>query len=152
MPPGIDPYGAGVAIGRPRSIKTAVACTVCVVLDTQRTNRGLALIAPFTRCVREGEVIELIMTDDPDASPSSRVDRVFGLAFAVVAASGVVMVGDEVQVAEGAVLGKVVGFDVAHEPNHFNVVVGCANGQTGRGVGLELGSVIGFSGARAWTT
>lgn len=147
---GTDPYGAGVAVGRPRSVKTAVDSTVCVVLDTSRTNRGLELIAPFTRCVRRGDVLELILTDDGDAAPNARVDRAFGVAFSVVQDSGVIMVGDAVTLGDDREIGTVVGFDVSHEPNHFNVVIGAAHGRTGREIGLDLQATVRFGERTTW--
>ena len=146
----MDPYGAGLARGRPASIKTGLTTDVCVVLDTVRDNRGLELIPPFTRCVRSGDVLELIVTDEREAAPGGRVDRVAGIAFTTASASGVIMVGDEVVVNDGRQIGTVVGFDISHEPNHFNVVIGASTRATGRAFALGLGDRVVFSSSPSW--
>lgn len=146
----MDPYGAGLAVGRPASIKSPLEATVCVVLDTVREKRGLQLIPPFTRCVRAGDVLELIGTDETDAAPRSTVDRVCGLAFAVASESGVIMVGDVVTSDDAMTLGVVVGFDVSHEPNHFNVVLRSPERLTGKSLDLRLGARLVFGGAPDW--
>ena len=146
----MEPYEAGIAKGRSRSIKTSVRGHIVVVLDTRRENRQLELIHPYSRCVTASEVHELVLTDEQNAKPGSKVQRVAGIGFMVFSQSGVVMVGDRFMSPGLGPLGTVVGFDVSHYPNHFNVVLYNDSWLTGREMGLYLNSEVLFSGESIW--
>ena len=146
----VEPYEAGLARGRPQSIKTPLSGRVVVVLDTRRDQRGLALIHPQTRCIRAADVHEIIVTDEQSRGPGDQVEHVAGVGFFAFDESGVIMVGDEIRTDRTGLIGAVVGFDESHAPNHFNIVVQAARSQTGRELGLRLGDRFVVVGREAW--
>lgn len=146
----MEPYRRGVAVGRPRSIKTALRARVVVVLDTRREQRALELIHPHTRCIRVGDVHEFIVTDEVERGPGDRVDRVVGIGFAAFETSGVIMVGDAVHTRRHGLLGIVSGFDESHAPNHFNIILRHEVRRTGREIGLQLDEEMVISGLNEW--
>lgn len=146
----MDPYEAGIAKGRSRSIKSGVHAQVVVVLDTKRTNRQLDLIYPYSRCVCASEVHELVLTDDVGSKPGNKVDRVAGIGFATFTESGVLMVGDELRSPRLGLLGIVAGFDSSHAPNHFNIVLYNDLFRSGRELGLQLNEELDFSSQLHW--
>lgn len=102
--------------------KRPIEATVVKVLKHRRDDRGMRL-EPFTsRCVRAGEVHELVTTDHADTTAGARVDRVGFLGFAEIANAGVLDRGDQVLV-DGVPVGTVLGFDACHFPNHYNVLI-----------------------------
>ena len=146
----VEPYRAGVAVGRPRSLKTALQSRMVVVLDTRRESRALQLIHPQTRCIRAGDVHELIVTDEMECRPGDQVNHVVGIGFAAFDSSGVIMVGDAVHSAQHGLLGTIGGFDESHAPNHFNIVLKHETRRTGRELGLQLDEAIVISGRTEW--
>ncbi|MDA0567832.1 hypothetical protein LG943_26430 [Streptomonospora sp. S1-112] len=102
--------------------KRTVAATVVKVLVHRRSDRGMSLEPFASRCVRAGEVHELVTTDHTDTAPGARIDRVGFLGFAEIDRAGVIDRGDELRV-NGRTVGTVLGFDACHFPNHYNVLV-----------------------------
>nr|WP_240979559.1 hypothetical protein [Streptomyces sp. HNM0574] len=92
------------------------------VLLHRRTDRGMALEEFASRCVRAGEVHELVVTDRWDPTPGARVDRVGFLGFTELRCGGVVDRGDTLRIGD-TVVGTVLGFDGCHFPNHYNILV-----------------------------
>lgn len=123
---------------RPPCRKRDVHAELVVVFGHKREDRGLELIAPYTRAVLLNEIHEFIITDEEEARPMATVDRVAYLCFAEIKEGGVIMFGDKV-VVEGRIIGEVVGFDETHMPNHLNVII-LANE---RRSGFELGVAVG---------
>ena len=119
----VDPYQADMAAQVRFMDKRPVRASVVAVLEGTIENRGLELIHPGSRCVRRGEIFELICTAEPSAKPGGRVDHATYLGFCEVQQAGVIRVGDTVELS-GQVLGRVAGFDETHAPNHQNIVVG----------------------------
>jgi hypothetical protein len=60
------------------------------------------------------------------------------------------MVGDAVHAAHRGFLGTIAGFDEAHAPNHFNIVLKHETRRTGRELGLRLDEAIVISGLTEW--
>ncbi|MBB4264587.1 DUF6917 domain-containing protein [Roseospira visakhapatnamensis] len=87
-----------------------------------RHDRGMTLIPESTRCVRAGDLHELVTTDQTGLSAGSRVDRTGFLGFVEVTRAGVIEAGDVVALPEARV-GRVVGFDDCHFPNHYNIII-----------------------------
>lgn len=102
--------------------KRAVLGTFVKLLFHKRTERGMTLIAEKTRCVRAGELHELVTTDHKSLGPGARVDRTGFLGFAEITRAGVLEAGDRVVVGTTEI-GRVVGFDACHFPNHYNVII-----------------------------
>ncbi|GAA1760420.1 MULTISPECIES: DUF6917 domain-containing protein [Streptomonospora] len=116
--------------------KRAVTGTVVKVLIHRREERGMELLAFAGRCVRAGEVHELVATDHAETAAGSRIDRVAFLGFAEMECAGVVDRGDELRV-NGRVVGTVLGFDGCHFPNHYNILVHTRSPLTGDELGLR---------------
>ncbi|WP_245766682.1 DUF6917 domain-containing protein [Streptomyces colonosanans] len=130
--------------------KRAVHGTVVKVLIHRRDDRGMHLEEFASRCVRRGEVHELVTTDQRDTAPGARVDRVGFLGFAEIGCGGVVDRGDHVWI-DGRPLGTVLGFDSCHFPNHYNILISVPEPVTGRDLALRPETEVRFVpvGARA---
>ncbi len=123
--------------------KRAVAGVVVKVLRHRRDDRGMRLEPYLSRCVRRGELHELVTTDQSDAPPEGRVDRVGFLGFAEIVSAGVIDRGDEVWIG-GSRVGTVLGFDACHFPNHYNVLIATDRPRSGSEIGLQPGQALSF--------
>ena len=92
------------------------------LLDHKKTNRGMTLISEMSRCIKRNEIHEIVTTDHEKLCAGSRVDRVGFLGFAEFINPGVIDFGDIVTV-NHQIIGKVVGFDSCHYPNHYNILI-----------------------------
>ena len=117
------------------------------VLTHRRDDRGMTLTEFASRCVRRGEVHELVTTDHTETAPGSRIDRVGFLGFVEVACGGVIDRGD-VLWAGGVRVGTVLGFDGCHTPNHWNILVTAPAPLTGPQLGLAPETEIRFEQGR----
>ncbi|WP_433213099.1 DUF6917 domain-containing protein [Microtetraspora malaysiensis] len=102
--------------------KRAVTATMVKVLIHRRTDRGMRLEPYASRCVRAGEVHELVVTDHVETAAGTRIDRVGFLGFVEITGAGVLDRGDEIW-AGGRRIGVLLGFDGCHFPNHYNVLI-----------------------------
>lgn len=100
-----------------------------------RDERGMALEPYASRCVRAGEVHELVTTDHRETTAGARIDRVGFLGFAEIGCAGVIDRGDEF-VLDGVVIGTVLGFDACHFPNHYNILITVEHPVTGHDLGV----------------
>jgi len=131
---GKDPYKEGLIKKVSKWEKMDVVGKLVLVLDTEMDERGLNLIAPYTRAIPKGEICELLITDEEGAFPGKLVNRVAGIGFLEVKQGGIVVVGDKVFI-DRKCLGEVAGFDETHMPNHLNIVVKSSQ----RAHGVKLG-------------
>jgi len=115
--------------------KRPVSGTLVKVLTHRRDDRGMALEPFASRCVRRGELHELVTTDHTDPAAGARIDRVGFLGFVEVSRAGVIDRGDELWI-HGRRVGAVLGFDACHFPNHYNILVRVESPVTG--VDLDL--------------
>lgn len=115
--------------------KRTVLGPLVKVLVHRRDDRGMRLDPYGSRCVRAGELHELVTTDHRDTAAGATIDRVGFLGFVEIAVAGVIDRGDEVWVGEQLV-GTVLGFDSCHFPNHYNVLINTAAPTTGSDLGL----------------
>ena len=106
----------------PAPEKRVVTAIIVKKLHHMRHDRGMTLIPESTRCVRVGELHELVTTDHRGLSAGSRVDRTGFLGFGEITRAGVIEAGDIVTVSD-TVIGCVVGFDDCHFPNHYNIII-----------------------------
>jgi hypothetical protein len=118
------------------------------IFDHRRLDRGFTLEPFGSRCVRTGEIHEIVVTDERQEGLSKgeggqRVDRVAFIGFAEFTRAGVVERGD-LAIAGEAELGVVMGFDSCHFPNHYNIIIEAPRLVTGAELGLELASSIIF--------
>ncbi|MEV6357728.1 DUF6917 domain-containing protein [Streptomyces hydrogenans] len=123
--------------------KRAVRGTLVKVLLHERTDRGMELEPFAARCVRRGEVHELLTTDRWTDVPGARVDRVGFLGFVELENGGVLDRGDRVLIG-GELVGTVLGFDGCHLPNHYNIVIHAPRLLTGRSLGLAPETAVVF--------
>lgn len=132
-----DPYQSGMITTRPLILRDPVPIRTVGVLNSRRQGRGLQLIHPRTRCIRQHEVHELIVTMEP-AGPGDTVDVVHYLGFFEFLQSGVLVEGDRL-VLKDAVVAELAGFDDTHTPNHYNIVLRAPALKTGMDLGLRPG-------------
>jgi hypothetical protein len=123
---------AALENGRKRTVEAALV----KILRHRRDDRGMRLEPFASRCVRAGEVHELVTTDHRETEPGARIDRVGFLGFAELGTAGVIDRGDEVWIG-GALVGTVLGFDACHFPNHYNVLITADRPLAGPDLGLE---------------
>ncbi|WP_436491873.1 DUF6917 domain-containing protein [Actinokineospora sp. HUAS TT18] len=125
--------------------KRAVAGVLVKVLVHQREDRGMRLEEFASRCVRQGEVHELVTTDHDVTDPS--IDRVGFLGFTEISHGGVIDRGDEVHIG-GEYVGRVLGFDACHFPNHYNILIRRDSPVTGGQIALTPESPVHFGAPR----
>lgn len=116
--------------------KRTVAGTLVKVLWHHRDDRGMRLEPYASRCVRHGEIHELVTTDHTDTAPGTRVDRVAFLGFVEILQAGVIDRGDHLWVDE-QLIGTVLGFDACHFPNHYNILIAAHPPRSGLDLGLQ---------------
>jgi len=102
--------------------KRSVQGVLVKLLHHTRVDRGMTLAPYESRCLRRGEIHELVTTDQSAGPGRTRIDRVGFLGFLEITRGGVVEVGDQM-LHEGRVLGLVLGFDECHFPNHYNILI-----------------------------
>jgi hypothetical protein len=125
--------------------KRVVTGTVVKVLVHRRDDRGMSLEPYASRCVREGEVHELVTTDHRETAAGARIDRVGFLGFAELHRAGVIDRGDEFWI-DGRLVGTVLGFDGCHFPNHYNILIATPTPVSGTDLGLRPEMSVGFGG------
>ncbi|GAA2106276.1 DUF6917 domain-containing protein [Streptomyces synnematoformans] len=123
--------------------KLAVSGRLVKILIHRREDRGMSVDEWASRCVRRGEVHELVTTDQHDTATGARVDRVGFLGFVELAGGGVIDRGDPV-VIDGEQVGTVLGFDSCHFPNHYNILIAVDEPRTGRDLGLRPAMEVSF--------
>lgn len=116
--------------------KRAVSGVLVKVLVHRRDDRGMSLEPFASRCVRQGELHELVTTDHTGTEEGARIDRVGFLGFVEIATAGVVDRGDELWLGDTRV-GTVLGFDACHFPNHYNILVRSDRPRTGADLDLR---------------
>lgn len=117
----IDPVGREHLSGLDRREAHA---RIVLVYRHKRHGRGMQLAPYWTRCVRPGDVDELVVTVRGDGSSDdpSLVEDVGYIGFVEFDRGSVVVVGDSVLLGDRP-LGTLIGFDETHAPNHLNLVV-----------------------------
>lgn len=118
---GQDPYTRKLVTKDYYAEKGALTARVVAVLRGSLENRNLELIPQPSRVVKQGEIHELIVTDEK-AAPGKTVQRIAYIAFVEFLNGGVLLYGDRV-LAENSLLGTLAGYDMAHFPNHMNIVI-----------------------------
>lgn len=126
--------------------KRVVRGRLVKILTHRLDKRGMSLEPFASRCVRRGEVHELVTTDHAGTAAGARVDRVGFLGFVELACAGVLDCGDVV-FAAGRPLGTVLGFDACHFPNHYNILISTARPVTGQDLSLAPEMEIRFESA-----
>ncbi|QLJ02482.1 hypothetical protein HZZ00_16565 [Streptomyces sp. NEAU-sy36] len=128
--------------------KRVVRGALVKVLVHRRTDRGMRVEEHAARCVRRGEVHELVTTDQWEPAPGARIDRVGFLGFVELECGGVIDRGDVVRIGD-AVVGTVLGFDACHLPNHYNILIHAARAVSGMDLELRPEDAVSFTQGRA---
>lgn len=131
-----DPYVRRSLTFKAYSRKCDLEATVVAVLRGTLHDRNLELIPQPSRAVRQGDVHEVILTDEA-ADPGSKVGRVAYVAFLEFLNGGVLLAGDLLSI-QGIEVGRLSGFDLSHFPNHMNIVVQ-GRLESGEELGIALG-------------
>lgn len=132
----------------PSGAKRPVDATLVKVLTHARDDRGMRLDEFASRCVRVGELHELVATDHAETTAGSRIDRVWFLGFAEISRAGVVERGDEVRIGSHRI-GTVLGFDSCHFPNHYNILIHSLVPATGAALALAPELPVRFASGEA---
>ena len=141
----IDPYASGMVKNDPYAKKTTVVGRIVAVLRGKMENRNLSLISPWSRALKNGEVHELILTDEKDAVPGKNVNKIAYLAFVEIINPGVIVFKDKVKLSNGKCIGTLAGFDETHMPNHQNIVIFTEQLVSGEEMNLSLNDLIYFT-------
>lgn len=123
--------------------KRQLAGFFVALMTHSRTDRGMRLTEFRTRCIPAGEIHEMVTTDQSDAVLGDKIDRVGYLGFAEIASGGVMEVGDPVRIA-GTQIGRVLGFDDTHYPNHYNILIATDRLLTSQDIDVDVESPITF--------
>ena len=121
-----------------------VAGAVVTVLDSTHEGRRLKLIPTYSRALPKNSIHELIATDEADKKPGQTANRIAYLAFFEVSRGGCVLVGETLWLGKRPI-GRVVGFDETHEPNHINIIIGVQQRKTGRQLKVSVGKKVRFA-------
>ncbi len=139
-----EPYARGIVPERPFAAVRPLVGELVAVLAVSFPDRNLELEPFGSRAFPDGAIAELCVTDQPDARPGQRVARAAYLGFVRFPIGGIIAVGARCFV-DGEAIGEVVGFDGAHAPNHWNIVVRSAHFADGAARGLRLGATVTLS-------
>ena len=139
----VDPYKAKLASIDFFKSKRKIDGVIVVVMDARIENRNIQLIHPMSRCVRKGEICELVTVDSPDAFPGNIIQDASYIGFAEILCSGSLVVGDIVKI-KNKPIGRICGFDETHAPNHMNIVIQTEKPLTGTEMGLSIEDEITF--------
>ncbi|GIQ68046.1 hypothetical protein DUZ99_14560 [Xylanibacillus composti] len=125
------------------AVKRTVEARFVKLLFHKQEHRGMRLIEHETRCVRSGEIHEIVTTTHREAGSGDPIDRVGFLGFAEMCCGGIIERGDPVEIA-GQVIGTVLGFDECHYPNHYNILIAVEETLTADDLGLTVEAGIRF--------
>jgi hypothetical protein len=123
--------------------KKIITGKIVAILDLTIEQRGLKLIAPRSRVIKKNEIHELIVTEEKSAAPGKKVNNVAYVCFFEVSEGGVIVRGDEVHINK-KLIGKVIGFDDTHMPNHQNIILYVPKKKTGVELKINLDEEILF--------
>jgi hypothetical protein len=115
------------------------------VMRHRRTRRGMRPAEWKTRCIRAGEIHEVILCA-PGVPRGQPVDDVSYLGFTEILRGGLLALGDELHTAN-RLMGVVYGFDETHYPNHYNILIAAASLVTGEDIQLRAGQSVVFAPA-----
>ena len=136
------PAPASVGPGRSVYKKRDVVGDLVVVLQMSRRDRNMHLEPDLlSRALMQGEIHELVVTDQQDVSLGSDVRDVAYYGFFEVTQGSVAHIGDELRIG-GKLRGRLAGFDTTHVPNHYNIIFQIERLEHGRDAGLEVGDQV----------
>lgn len=136
-----EPYKLGLIKENPFREKKEILGEIVAVLDLTLEERGILLIDPISRALPKNSICELAITDEDTTGPSQLVNNVGYIGFFEVKTGGVALVGDTISIREKRI-GRLVGFDTTHAPNHLNLVVESKEVTTGEQLKLQIGDPV----------
>lgn len=139
----MDPYVSKILKKSLYANKKVIKGNIVVMLGSIIKKRGLNLIIPHSRVVKKNEIHEIMTTSEKNAAPGEVVNNVAYIGFFEVNEGGVIITGDDVYI-EGKLIGKVIGFDDTHMPNHQNIVLYSPENKTGPELNINLNDEILF--------
>lgn len=138
-----DPYQSGIIPANIYYKKEQVTGRFVVIMHAILKKRGLKVIHQPTRAVKKFEIIEVITTEEhPELGDI--VNSITYLGFIEVEKGGVLKVGDLVNTSKNNI-GKIIGFDETHMPNHMNIIIKVNKRMSGKDLNLDLGEKLGFT-------
>lgn len=132
-----EPYKAGLIKENPFCEKKEILGEILAVLNLILEERGMLLIDPISRALPKNSICELAITDEDTTGPGQLVNNVGYIGFFEVKSGGVALVGDTISIREKKI-GRLVGFDTTHSPNHLNLVVKNKKVTTGEQLKLQI--------------
>jgi len=139
-----DPYSGAYDPARPNYPRSQTEGAFVAILRRTVDDRGLRLIKERSRCIRQGEIHEFIITEEPGAIAGQEVDKIAYLGFAEFTRGGVILCGDIFAI-DGQEIGELAGVDETHMPNHMNIVIRGKGLVSGYDRGIMLGSRFTFT-------
>jgi len=139
----LDPYASGMIKKSSYAQKKIIKGKLVVILDGIISKRGLNLIIPSSRAIKKDEIHEVITTEEKDAVPGKIVNSIAYVCFFEVEEGGVIVVEDEVYIGK-KLIGKIIGFDDTHMPNHQNIILYVPKKKTGVELKINLDEKIIF--------
>lgn len=128
------------------SSKEPATARLVKLLFHRREDRNMVLSPWASRCFRNGEIHELVTTTRGYAAEGDRIDSVGFLGFAEFSGATVIERGDEFW-RDGRLIGRVVGFDESHAPNHYNIIVEVDQLISAEDIGMRIGEQVLFKEA-----
>ncbi len=120
--------------------KKKIKGRIVAILHLSLKDRELSLIVPQSRALKNGEIHEIIFTDEKKL-PGEIVQNVSYIGFFEVLEGGIAIVGDTIRINDKD-MGELIGFNETHMPNHQNIIFFTEDPHTGKEYNLEIGDVI----------
>jgi len=139
----LEPYASGMIKKSPYGPKKITKGSIVAILDFIVEKRRLKLITPHSRVIKKGEIHELVTTEEEEAGPGKIVNNIAYVCFFEVSEGGVIIRGGEVCINK-KFIGKIVGFDDTHIPNHQNIILYVHKKKTGVELKINLDEEIVF--------
>ena len=95
----------------------------------------------FSTKSKKYDIHEVIVTDESDVELGGEVNKIGYICFFEVSQGGHIILGDGLYIA-GDLIGRVVGFDDIHMPNHMNIIVQSQDRRSARERGIMLGDKV----------
>lgn len=108
-----------------------VKIKILAVMDHERKDRIFKIEDYQTRCVKKHEMHELIIVDN-----ALKGEGAHYIGFIEILSSGVICKGMNIKFGN-KYIGKIIGFDYRHMPNHINIIIESENKKTGIRMGLS---------------
>jgi hypothetical protein len=112
------------------------------IMALKHFNRGMIASEFHTRCVRRGEVHELICVKEHKDGLIDLNDAWY-LGFIEFTDSCVLAKGMLLKI-KGKIIGKLIAFDMTHAPNHLNILLASHEPQTGEELSIQLNEISHF--------